>query len=135
MQSYHGRKSTGARGFDYNSWVEVCGQRVANLLLNKNLTNQGAFESLFYCMCKSVTVVALIWFWIYYDLHIENIEVIDMAHVVILERTESFTITVEDAESESHAIEVAKEVIAEDNDSGAQWSDSLEFTFENSWED
>lgn len=58
-----------------------------------------------------------------------------MAHVVILERTESFTITVEDAESESHAIEVAKEMIAEDSDSGAQWSDSLEFTFEDSWED
>lgn len=58
-----------------------------------------------------------------------------MPHVVILERTESFTVTVEDAESESHAIEVAKDMIRDDDDMGGQWSDSLEFTFEDSWED
>lgn len=58
-----------------------------------------------------------------------------MAHVVILERTEQFTITVEDAESEAHAIDVAKDMVRDDDDGGAQWSDSLEFTFEDCWED
>ena len=58
-----------------------------------------------------------------------------MAHVVILERTESFTVTVEDAESEKHAIEVAKDMIRDDDDMGGQWSDSLEFTHEEAFED
>lgn len=58
-----------------------------------------------------------------------------MPHIVILERTESFTVTVEDAESESHAIEVAKDMIRDDDEMGAQWSNSLEFTSEDSWED
>lgn len=58
-----------------------------------------------------------------------------MAHVVILERTESFTITVDNAASESEAIAIAKKMITEDSDNGGQWSDSLEFTFEDSWEE
>jgi len=58
-----------------------------------------------------------------------------MQHVVILERTESFTVTVDDAESEREAIHMAKEMIVNDNDNGGQWSDSLEFTFEDCWED
>ncbi|AUS01359.1 hypothetical protein NVP1284A_32 [Vibrio phage 1.284.A._10N.286.55.A5] len=32
-------------------------------------------------MCKSVTAVALLWFGIYYDLHIENIEEINVKNV------------------------------------------------------
>ena len=58
-----------------------------------------------------------------------------MSHIVILERTESFTVTVHDAESEPDAIEKAKDMVITDDEDGAQWSDSLEFTFEESWED
>lgn len=58
-----------------------------------------------------------------------------MAHVVILERTEQFTVTIEDSESCDHAIEVAKEMIRDDDDMGGQWSDSLEFTSEEAYED
>lgn len=58
-----------------------------------------------------------------------------MAHVVILERTESFTVTIEDAKSDWHAIEVAKEMIMEDDDLGGQWSNSLEFTSEEAYEE
>lgn len=58
-----------------------------------------------------------------------------MAHVVILERTESFTVTVEGVESEFEAIQEAKRMIKEDEDMGGQWSDSLEFTHEEAFED
>jgi len=58
-----------------------------------------------------------------------------MSHIVILERTESFTVTVDDAKSRSDAIEKAKDMIITDDEDGEQWSDSLEFTFEDSWED
>lgn len=58
-----------------------------------------------------------------------------MSHVVILERTEQFTITVENADSETEAINIAKQMVIDDEDGGGQWSDSLEFTFEDSWEE
>lgn len=58
-----------------------------------------------------------------------------MAHVVILERTESFTVTVESVESEFEAIQEAKRMIRDDDDMGGQWSDSLEFTHEEAFED
>lgn len=58
-----------------------------------------------------------------------------MTHVVILERTEQFTITVENADSEAEAINIAKQMVTDDEDGGGQWSDSLEFTFEDSWEE
>ena len=58
-----------------------------------------------------------------------------MTHVVTLERTETFTITIEDADSEMHAIEVAKDMVRDDDDMGAQWSDSLEFTHEDAYEE
>lgn len=58
-----------------------------------------------------------------------------MSHVVILERTEQFTITVENADSETEAINIAKQMVIHDEDGGGQWSDSLEFTFEDSWEE
>ena len=58
-----------------------------------------------------------------------------MSHVVILERTEQFTITVENADSETEAINIAKQMVIDDADGGGQWSDSLEFTSEESWEE
>tara|TARA_Y100000588_G_scaffold31471_1_gene30774 strand:- start:5990 stop:6166 length:177 start_codon:yes stop_codon:yes gene_type:complete len=58
-----------------------------------------------------------------------------MSHVVILERTEQFTITVENADSETEAINIAKQMIIDDADGGGQWSDSLEFTYADSWEE
>lgn len=58
-----------------------------------------------------------------------------MSYIVTLERTESFTVVVEDAKSEHNAIQAAKGMIQEDTDNGGRWSDSLEFTFEDAWED
>ena len=58
-----------------------------------------------------------------------------MSHIVILERTEQFIITVENADSEMEAINIAKQMVIDDEDSGGQWSDSLEFTSEESWEE
>ena len=57
--------------------------------------------------------------------------------VATIERTESFTIDVEldGAGSEEEAIKKAKEMLANDSDMGGQWSDSLEVTFTDAWED
>lgn len=58
-----------------------------------------------------------------------------MSHVVILERTEQFTITVENADSGTEAINIAKQMVINDEDGGGQWSDSLEFTYADCWEE
>ncbi|AUS01908.1 hypothetical protein NVP2044O_44 [Vibrio phage 2.044.O._10N.261.51.B8] len=59
-----------------------------------------------------------------------------MSWVVIIERTEQFTVTVhDDCETEHDAIQAAKKMITDDKDLGGQWSDSLEFTHSEAFED